>query len=81
MSTERGRMIGREQRANLVTARETVRRAAKGEDNVDLAAAADLLDRVLESTCPHDPSNWINGPDESGRQIITCLECGVSWFR
>lgn len=66
-------------RADLVTARQTVRLAASGADYADLDAAARMLDRVLSRSCPHDPAGYIVGP-EDGRQLVTCPACGVSWY-
>jgi hypothetical protein len=63
-----------------VTARATIHRALSGEGDTDLAAAAAYLDRVLEATCPHDPATWFRAPDPTGRELVTCYACGVSWY-
>ncbi|MGB3328471.1 MAG: hypothetical protein WBA46_05910 [Thermomicrobiales bacterium] len=67
-----------DQRAALVTARETIRRAARGED-ADLPRAAAYLDMVLRETCPHDPATW-SVTEQDGETLTTCPLCGVSWF-
>ncbi len=38
------------------------------------------VDRVLEATCPHDPATWHRAPDATGRDLVTCYACGVSWY-
>lgn len=72
-------MLDDMQRADVVTARNTVRRAAQGEAS-DLDAAAAMLDRVLKSACPHEPATWHTSTTPSGEQLTTCPVCGVSWF-
>lgn len=67
-------------RADLVTARETVRRAAGGHDDADLPAAAARLDHALRALCPHDPQGWYTAPDRDGHMLTTCNTCGVSWY-
>jgi len=67
------------QRADLVTARETITRAVAGQD-VDLEVAAAILDRLLAETCPHDPATWHTAPDAEGRALTTCGAREVSWF-
>ena len=71
--------LSRQERAHIVTARQTIDRALLGEPDADLAAASSLLDRVLESTCPHDPTTRIQASDATGRELVTCYACGVSW--
>lgn len=66
-------------RADLVTARQTVLRAAGGDD-ADLPAAAAMLDNALRLLCPHDPQGWYTAPDRDGRILTTCNTCGVSWY-
>jgi hypothetical protein len=72
--------LSRQERAHIVTARETINRAVLGETDADLTAASSLLDRVLESTCPHDPATRFRAPDAAGRELVTCYACGVSWY-
>lgn len=72
-------MLTESQRADVVTARQTILRAARGED-ADLAAAASMLDRLLQESCPHDPAGWHTTPDDDGRRLTTCYACGVSWY-
>lgn len=72
-------MLTAEQRADVVTARETILRAADGHE-ADLAAAAARLDALLKATCSHDPAGWRTAPDPRGRRLTTCLACGVSWY-
>jgi len=66
-------------RADLVTARQTALRAASGEPDADLDAAALLIDRVLARSCAHDPAGYIVGTD-NGRELATCVACGISWY-
>jgi len=80
LSRPRDHPLARQQRAHIVTARQTIDRAVSGEVDVDLAAASSLLDRVLESTCPHDPGTWLRAPGANGRELVTCYGCGVSWY-
>lgn len=72
-------MLSDMQRADVVTARNTVRRAAQGEAS-DLDAAAAMLDRVLKNTCPHEPASWVHSTTETGERLTTCPACNVSWF-
>src|SRR5829696_7098048 len=72
--------LSREELAHIVTARQTINRALSGETDADLVAASSLLDRVLESTCPHDPARQFRARDASGRELVTCYGCGVSWY-
>ena len=72
--------LTRAQRADVVTARQTILRAASGHDDADLPAAAAMLDRVLEAGCPHDPAGHHTAPDTDGRPLTTCPACGVSWY-
>lgn len=72
--------LSTEVRADIVTARETINRAVAGNADTDLASAAALLDRVLESTCPHDPERRFRALDASGRELVTCFACNVSWY-
>ena len=72
--------LTRAQLADVVTARQTILRAASGHDDVDLPAAAAMLDRVLEAGCPHDPAGHYTAPDTDGRPLTTCHACGVSWY-
>lgn len=67
-------------RADLVTARQTVRRAAGGDDDADLPAAAAMIDKALRALCPHDPQGWYAAPDRDGHMLTTCNGCGVSWY-
>ncbi len=80
MTEPRDHPLSREERAHIVTARQTIYRALTGETDADLAAAASLLDRVLESTCPHDPGTRYRAPDQTGRELVTCCACAVSWY-
>lgn len=72
--------LTREQRADIVTARETIRRAARGDLDADLDAVAAQLDRVLATTCPHDQSQQFRAPDQSGSMLVTCFGCNVTWY-
>ena len=72
--------LTREQRADIVTARETIRQALAGDTDVDLAAAATMLDHVLQTACPHDPESRMRSRDSEGRDLVTCWACGVSWY-
>lgn len=81
MAKTAGHPLSREERAHIVTARETINRATAGDSDADLAAAASYLDRVLESTCPHDPASWYEASCAPGRQLVTCFACGVSWYK
>ena len=72
--------LTREQRADIVSARETIRRAASGDLDADLDAAAALLDHLLVTTCPHDQSQQFRAPDQSGNMLVTCFGCNVSWY-
>lgn len=58
-------MLTDAQRANIVTARQPILRAARG-DEADLPTAAAMLDAVLRASCPHDPAGWHTAPDETG---------------
>jgi hypothetical protein len=66
-------------RADIVTERETINWALAGDD-VDLPAAAAMLDRALQGLCPHDPRERYTAPDSADRMLTTCPACGVSWF-
>jgi hypothetical protein len=81
LSERRDHPLNQEQRANIVTARQTINRAVSGETDADLGAAASMLDRVLESTCPHDPDRWYQAPDATGRDLVPCYACNVSWYK
>lgn len=72
--------MNREQRADIVTARESLRRAASGADDVDFDAAAAMLDRVLYTSCPHGREAWHTERDSTGQALTTCPLCGVSWY-
>ena len=72
--------LSTEHRAHIASARATIQRAVDGHDGVDLPAAAAYLDRVLEETCPHGPAAWHREPDGTGRALVTCYACGVSWY-
>jgi hypothetical protein len=73
--------LNKEQRADLVTARGTLRRAEEGYEDCDFGGAAAMIDRVLATSCPHGPSAWHTSPDEkSGRPLVACYACGVTWY-
>lgn len=72
--------LTREQRADVVTARETIRRAMRGDQDADLNAAAAYLDQLLATTCPHEASQRFRAPDPSGQVLVTCFGCNVSWY-
>jgi hypothetical protein len=72
--------LTRRQRADVVTARQTIHRAVAGHDDVDLPRAAALLDRVLRDGCPHDPAGWVMDRDEGDWPITMCWECHVGWY-
>lgn len=75
-----GPRLDRGQRADLVTARGTLRRIAGGND-ADPDTAASMIDRVLAATCRHDPDERHTAPDvTTGRPLTTCSACGVSWY-
>jgi hypothetical protein len=68
-------------RKDLVTARESLQRAAAGYEDVDFATAASMLDRVLATSCPHDSLQaHQSSVSADGRPLVTCTECGVSWY-
>lgn len=77
--------LSAENRADIVTARESVRRAANGHEDVDHGAVITMLVRVLQSTCPHDPAGYLPSSLSSRRgtddrvQIISpaCNAAGV----
>lgn len=69
--------MNREQRADIVTARESLRRAAEGLEDVDFETAAAMLDRVLAESCPHAMSETVNPPGDP--ETVVCSACGVSW--
>lgn len=73
-------MLTEAQRADIITARQTLLRAASGHDDADLPAAAAMLDMVLRESCPHDPASWHTAPDADGRELTTCYACGASWY-
>lgn len=66
-------------RSDLVTARQTIRRAIAG-DEADLDTASGLIDATLEALCPHDPAGWFHKTADSGEALTTCTQCNVSWF-
>lgn len=66
-------------RSDLVTARQTIRRAIAGDD-ADLEAAAGLIDATLQALCPHDPAGHFHTTADSGEELTTCTACGVSWY-
>jgi len=72
--------LTREQRADVVTARETIRRAMHGDQDANLPAAAAYLDHLLATTCPHDAAQQFRAPDASGQTLVTCFGCNVSWY-
>lgn len=73
--------LSTQQRADLVTARGTLRRAAIDPDSLDFETAASMLDRVTAALCPHDPSTWHIAPDvTNGRPLVTCEACGYTWY-
>lgn len=72
--------IDRRARADLVTARGTLRRIAGGNE-ADPDTAASMIDRVLATVCPHDASEHHTAPDVmDGRPLTTCYGCGVTWY-
>lgn len=74
-------MLSREQRADLITARGTLRGASAGLDGCDFDRAASMVDRVLAHSWPHDPETWHISLDvKSGRPLVACYECGVTWY-
>jgi hypothetical protein len=73
--------LAEQQRADLVTARGTLRRAAHDPDGVDYEAAASMLDRVAGALCPHDLAEHHTAPDvTTGRPLTTCYACGLTWY-
>lgn len=70
----------RDARADVVTARETVRRVLAGDD-ADLEAAAAMLDRALKAMCPHGPRAWVTvaPPPVPGETWVMCSRCSVAW--
>jgi hypothetical protein len=64
-------------RGDLVTARQTVRRAIAGDD-ADLATAAGLIDAALASLCPHDATSHYIVDTDAGEELVTCSACNVS---
>jgi hypothetical protein len=53
-----------------VTARNAIRRAVAGDDG-SLADASAMLDRVLKSSCPHDPATWHTVPTATGERLTS----------
>ena len=73
--------LNRQQRADLVTARGTLRRAEDGHEDVDYGIAASMVDRVLATVCPHAPETRHASTDvKSGRPLVACYECGATWY-
>jgi len=62
-------VVFRSTRAEIVTARNTILRATSGE-RADLETAAAMLDTVLKSLCPHDPTSRHTAPDAVGRLMV-----------
>lgn len=72
--------LSQQNRANIVTARESVRRAAAGYEDVDFGRVIWMLDAVLASTCPHDPAQYTRTEEDGGREVeVTCPSCNVAW--
>jgi len=67
-------------RADVVTARETIRRVIAGDD-ADLPAVAAMLDRALKAMCPHGSGAWMTlSPSPApGETWVTCSRCNVAW--
>jgi hypothetical protein len=66
-------------RSDLVTARQTVRRAIAGDD-AELDTAAGLIDAAVSALCPHDPEEHFHTTADNGEVLVTCTQCGVSWY-
>jgi hypothetical protein len=73
-------MITMETRAHLMAARDDLDRPGDGHGNVDLAQAAQHIDRALRALCPHLPVTWQATVDSQGRGKITCFACGMFWY-
>ena len=72
--------LSQENRANLVTARESARRAAEGYDDVDFIRVIGTLYAVLASSCPHNPEQYTRTEVDGGHEIeVTCPSCNVAW--
>jgi hypothetical protein len=54
----------------VVTARNTIRRAV-ARDDASLADASAMLDRVLKSSCPHNPATWHTAPTATGELLTS----------
>ena len=61
--------LSQQNRANIATARESVRRAMSGYEDVGLGRVIGMLDAVLASTCPHDPALYIRTEVDGGREV------------
>ncbi|HEV2126870.1 MAG TPA: hypothetical protein VGW38_29315 [Chloroflexota bacterium] len=75
--------LSRENRANIVTACESLRCAANRYDDVDFDRAMEMRDQVLPSTYPHDPGQCVRcGVVREGgaRSVeVTGLACNAAW--
>ncbi len=70
-----------QQRADLVTARGTLQRAAHDPESLDFETAAAMLDRVAAALCPHAPASRHTALDvTNGRPLTTCYACGYTWY-
>lgn len=65
--------MDREQRADIVEARDILRRGSGRA-----RTAASHLDRVLAESCPHGPEAWMPFPDSE--EAILCPACRVDWL-
>ena len=72
--------LSQQNRANIVTARESVRRAMSGYEDVDFIRVIGMLDAVLASSCPHDPAQYTRTEVDGRREVeVTCPSCSVAW--
>ena len=72
--------LSQQNRANIVTASESARRAAEGYDDVDFIRVIGMLDAVVAATCPHDPAQYTRTEVDGGREVeVTCPSCSVAW--
>lgn len=70
-----------DQRKDLTTARESLRRAAQGFDDVEYASAASMLERVIAIAYPHVPATHHTTSDvTNGRPLVTCTAYGTTWY-
>jgi hypothetical protein len=53
---------------------------AVSHDDASLVAAAGLIDAALAELCPHELPAHVHVTADSGEHLVTCTQCGVSWY-